>query len=107
MDAKLDVQCTLLVLALMETELDAQCALSILALKEDRTERAVRAVGFGVVWRRRVGDEAGVRDRLRARLGGMRTEERPKAPSQVGGSRVRTESPVCLRYWKLRQSRGG
>ena len=34
MDAKLDVQCTLLVLALMETELDAQCALSILALRE-------------------------------------------------------------------------
>ena len=34
MDAKLDVQSTLLVLALMETELDAQCALSILAWRE-------------------------------------------------------------------------
>ena len=40
-----------------------------------------------VLWcsRCRVDEEAGVRGRLRARLGGLRTEERRKAPSQVGG----------------------
>ena len=36
----------------------------------------------------RVVDEAGVRGRLRARLGGLRTGETWKAPSQVGGSHV-------------------